>query len=147
MLNLEEEKAKYTFSMKLDIRWSDMDEMRHVNNAVYLTYFEQARVYYFQEACQWNWKELGVILASAHVDYIRPVVFPNATYVHVRTSKLGNKSFDLHYLITSVVDGVEQLTTNGYTTMVLYDYETNKSILIPPFLRDRISSFEKNLIQ
>jgi acyl-CoA thioester hydrolase len=67
--------------------------------------------------------------------------------VHVRTNKLGNKSFDLHYLITSVVDGVEQLTTNGYTTMVLYDYETNKSILIPPFLRDRISSFEKNLIQ
>ncbi|MBP6731369.1 MAG: thioesterase family protein, partial [Chitinophagales bacterium] len=51
MLNLEEEKAKFRFKMKLDIRWSDMDEMRHVNNAVYLTYFEQARVYYFNEAC------------------------------------------------------------------------------------------------
>lgn len=77
MLNLEEEKLKFRFKMKLDIRWSDMDEMRHVNNAVYLTYFEQARVYYFHEACEWDWKAIGAILANAHVDYLKPVVFPN----------------------------------------------------------------------
>jgi acyl-CoA thioester hydrolase len=142
MLNLEEEKAKYVFKMALDIRWSDMDEMRHVNNAVYLTYFEQARVYYFRDACQWNWKEIGVILASAHVDYLRPVVFPNPTTIYVRTNKIGNKSFELSYLITSFVNHVEELTTTGYTTMVLYDYDTNKSVLIPDDLRNRISRYE-----
>ena len=142
MLNLPDEKAKFRFKMKLDIRWSDMDEMRHVNNAVYLTYFEQARVYYFHEACQWNWKEIGVILASAHVDYLRPVVFPNPTYVYVRTSKIGTKSFEISYLITSIVNGVEELTTTGYTTMVLYDYETNKSVAIPDFLKERIRAYE-----
>lgn len=128
--------------MKLDIRWSDMDELRHVNNAVYLTYFEQARVYYFQEACRWDWKEIGVILASAHVDYLKPVVFPNPTNIYVRTSKLGTKSFEISYLITSTIDGVEELTTTGYTTMVLYDYETNKSVIIPDFLRERIRAYE-----
>ncbi len=142
MLNLEEEKAKFRFKMKLDIRWSDMDEMRHVNNAVYLTYFEQARVYYFNEACQWNWKEIGAILANAHVDYIRPVVFPNPTTVYVRTSKLGNKSFEVHYLITSVVNGVEELTTTGHSTMVMFDYKTNKSVAIPEHLRERIYNYE-----
>jgi len=142
MLNLDEEKSKYVFTMKLDIRWSDMDEMRHVNNAVYLTYFEQARVYYFQEACAWDWKEIGVILASAHVDYLRPVVFPNPTSVYVRTSKIGNKSFELNYMITSVVNGIEELTTTGYTTMVLFDYESNKSVVIPDFLREKITGFE-----
>ena len=142
MLNLDEEKAKYVFTMKLDIRWSDMDEMRHVNNAVYLTYFEQARVYYFQEACAWDWKEIGVILASAHVDYLRPVVFPNPTSVYVRTSKIGNKSFELNYMITSVVNGIEELTTTGYTTMVLFDYESNKSVVLPDFLREKINGFE-----
>ena len=142
MLNIEEEKKKYVFTMKLDIRWSDMDEMRHVNNAVYLTYFEQARVYYFQEACEWDWKEIGVILASAHVDYLRPVVFPNPTSVYVRTSKIGNKSFELSYMITSVVNGIEELNTTGYTTMVLFDYESNKSVLIPNFLREKISGYE-----
>ncbi len=142
MLNLEEEKSKFVFTMKVDIRWSDMDELRHVNNAVYLTYFEQARVYYFQEACDWNWKEIGVILASAHVDYLRPVVFPNPTYIYVRTSKIGNKSFEMSYLITTIENGVEKLATTGYTTMVLYDYETNKSVVIPDFLRDRIKGYE-----
>jgi len=142
MINLEDEKSKYIFTMKLDIRWSDMDELRHVNNAVYLTYFEQARVYYFQEACQWNWKEIVVILASAHVDYLRPVVFPNPTYVYVRTSKIGTKSFEISYLITSIVNGIEELTTTGHTTMVLYDYESNKSVSIPDFLRERIRAYE-----
>ncbi|MBP6731294.1 MAG: acyl-CoA thioesterase, partial [Chitinophagales bacterium] len=133
---------KFRFKMKLDIRWSDMDEMRHVNNAVYLTYFEQARVYYFNEACQWNWKEIGAILANAHVDYIRPVVFPNPTTVYVRTSKLGNKSFEVHYLITSVVNGVEELTTTGHSTMVMFDYKTNKSVTIPEHLRERLNNYE-----
>ncbi len=142
MLNLEEEKAKFRFKMKLDIRWSDMDEMRHVNNAVYLTYFEQARVYYFVEACQWNWKEIGAILANAHVDYLKPVVFPNPTFVYVRTSKLGNKSFEIHYLITSVVDGNEELTTTGHSTMVMFDYKTNKSVPMPDHLRERLKDYE-----
>ena len=142
MLNLEEEKSKFRFKMKLDIRWSDMDEMRHVNNAVYLTYFEQARVYYFHEACEWNWHEIGAILANAHVDYLKPVVFPNATFVYVRTSKLGNKSFETQYMITSIVNGVEELTTTGYSTMVLFDYKTNKTVAMPDNLRERLTKYE-----
>ncbi|MBS1611395.1 MAG: acyl-CoA thioesterase [Bacteroidetes bacterium] len=145
-MELEELKKQFRFKMKLDIRWSDMDEMRHVNNAVYLTYFEQARVYYFHEACQWNWKEIGAILANAHVDYLRPVVFPNDTYVYVRTSKLGNKSFEVSYIITSIVKGEEQLTTTGSTTMVLFDYQTNKSVPMPDYLRERLSNYEGNKI-
>lgn len=141
-MNLEELKKEFRFKMKLDIRWSDMDEMRHVNNAVYLTYFEQARVYYFHEACQWDWKEIGAILANAHVDYLKPVVFPNPTYVYVRTSKLGNKSFEVKYLITSEVKGVEELTTTGSTTMVLFDYKTNQSVPMPEHLRTRLKDYE-----
>lgn len=141
-MELEELKKQFKFKMKLDIRWSDMDEMRHVNNAVYLTYFEQARVYYFHEACQWNWKEIGAILANAHVDYLRPVVFPNPTYVYVRTSKLGNKSFEVSYIITSEENGIEKLTTTGYTVMVLFDYATNKSVPMPEHLREKIKRYE-----
>lgn len=142
MLDLETEKAKFKFKMKLDIRWSDMDEMRHVNNAVYLTYFEQARVYYFQESCQWDWKEIGVILANSHVEYLRPVVFPNPTFVYVRTSKLGNKSFEIQYIITSFANGVEQLTTTGYSTMVMFDYKTQGSVAMPDYLKERIKTYE-----
>ncbi len=119
-----------------------MDEMRHVNNAVYLTYFEQARVYYFHEACEWKWEEIGAILANAHVDYLKPVVFPNPTYVYVRTSRMGNKSFEIHYLITSFVNGTEELTTTGHSTMVMFDYKANNSVAMPDSLRKRITDYE-----
>ena len=142
MLNFEEEKARYVFKLKLDVRWGDMDEMGHVNNAIYLTYFEQARIYYFEAACKWNWKEQGAILASAHVDYIRPILFPNVTYVHVRTSKIGNKSLEINYLITTIVNGIEHLATTGYTVMVMFDYKNNTSIPVPDFIREFIRSYE-----
>ncbi|MFN8287848.1 MAG: thioesterase family protein [Chitinophagales bacterium] len=141
-MDLEELKKNFRFKKEVDIRWSDMDEMRHVNNAVYLTYFEQARVYYFHESCQWDWKMDGAILANAHVDYLRPVVFPNPTFIYVRTKKLGTKSFDLQYMITSIVDGKEELTTTGYTTMVMFDYKTNKTVVMPDYLREKIMNFE-----
>lgn len=141
-MNLEEEKMKFRFKMKLDIRWSDMDEMRHVNNAVYLTYFEQARVYYFHESCKWDWTAIGAILANAHVDYLRPVVFPNPTYVYVRTSRLGTKSFEVVYMITSIVNGVEELTTTGHTTMVMFDYKTNGSVIMPEDLKQKLRDYE-----
>ena len=141
-MNLEEEKMKFRFKMKLDIRWSDMDEMRHVNNAVYLTYFEQARVYYFHESCEWDWNSIGAILANAHVNYLRPVVFPNPTFVYVRTSKLGTKSFEVQYMITSFVNGVEELTTTGHTTMVMFDYKTNASVVMPDHLKERLKDYE-----
>jgi acyl-CoA thioester hydrolase len=141
-MTLEEAKSQFRFKMKLDIRWSDMDEMRHVNNAVYLTYFEQARVYYFHESCRWDWNEIGAILANAHVDYLKPVVFPNPTYVYVRTSKLGNKSFEIQYLITSMMNGLEELTTTGYSVMVMFDYKTNSSVLMPESMKERIRDYE-----
>ena len=146
MLNLEEEKSKFVFKMKVDIRWSDMDEMGHVNNAIYLTYFEQARVHYCQESCEWDWKVLGVILANAHLDYIRPVVFPNPTFCYVRTSKIGNKSLVINYLITTMINGVEELATTGYTVMVMFDYKSNQSTPVPDFIRERIRAYETEVL-
>lgn len=146
MIILEEEKKRFRFKIPIDIRWSDMDELGHVNNAVYLTYFEQARVYYFQDSCQWNWKETGVILANAHIDFLRPVIFPNPTFIHLRTSKIGNKSFELQYLITSEIKGREKLATTGSTTLVMFDYHKQVSIPMPDYLKEKIRSYEPEKI-
>jgi acyl-CoA thioester hydrolase len=141
-MNIEEQKAQFRFRMKIDMRWSDMDMMNHINNAVYLTYFEQARGHYFHHSCQWNWKEDGLILASAHVNYIRPLFFMDEAYIYIRTSKMGTKSFDTQYLITRVVNGVEEACTDGYTTMVMFDYKTQKGIAVPDRIRQKLFDYE-----
>jgi acyl-CoA thioester hydrolase len=139
----DSENENYIFKMKLEIRWSDMDQLGHVNNAKYLTYFEQARIEYLHEVCQWDWAETGAILANAYVDYHRPVVYPAPTYVYVRVSKMGNKSFELNYMIVSQIGGKEKVMTTGYTTLVVFDYHTNTSVPIPDFIRQQIEAYEK----
>ena len=54
---------------KIEIRFSDCDRYKHVNNAVYLTYFEQARIHYFGEILgeNWDWTKNGVILKKHFV--------------------------------------------------------------------------------
>lgn len=144
--SLEEEKEKYRFKLKLEVRWSDMDEMHHVNNAVYLTYLEQAKIYYFGEAMKINWGEISFILASAHIDYIKPLVFPNEAFVYVRVSKFGNKSFEMNYLVTGFENGIEKLSATGNTTLVMFDYKTNQTIVLPESLKETIKNYEPQKI-
>jgi acyl-CoA thioester hydrolase len=142
MLNLEEEKSKFRFKMKLDVRWSDMDEMHHVNNAVYHTYTEQARIYYFHDTLQLDWTKASFILASAHIDYLKPLVFPSEAYVYLRCTKFGTKSFELQYLITMIEKGVETLCAAASTTLVMFDYKTNKTMVMPESIKEVISNYE-----
>lgn len=145
-LPLEEMLKPFRFRKRVETRWSDMDEMHHVNNAVYLTYFEQARVYYFHEACQWDWKNDGAILASANVNYVVPLRFPEAAFIYVRTAKIGNKSIELHYvIIRENEDGSQTLITVGSTVMVTFDYKTQKSIAVPDYIKDRLLAYEPGL--
>ena len=130
-MNLEEVKAKFKFKLKLDVRWSDMDEMHHVNNAVYLTYFEQARIYYFGDTLKLNWDEMSFILASVKIDYLKALVFPCEAWVYMRITKFGNKSFETQYLVTGLTDGKEEISAAGHSTLVMYDYKANKTKSLP----------------
>lgn len=142
MLNLEDEKSKFRFKMNLNIRWGDMDAMRHVNNAVYLTYFEEARIYYFGDALQLNPSEIRFILASVHIDYLKPMIFPNPAFIYTRISKFGIKSMEMHHLVTSIVNGNEELSAKGYSVLVSFDYKTNQTVLTPESLKEKIRDYE-----
>jgi len=147
MENTEDILKQFRFRMKISKRWSDLDEIGHVNNAVYLTYFEEARGYYFNESCEWNWKVDGVILASNQIDYIRPILYLDPTYMYVRTSKLGNKSFEVQYAIFNEYEDKKVLMSRGSSALVMYDYKTLASFPIPERLRERIKAYEPQPIQ
>ncbi len=128
--------------MKLDIRWSDMDEMHHVNNAVYHTYTEQARIYYFHDTLKLDWGQASFILASSKMDYLKPLVFPGEAYVYLRCTRFGNKSFELQYLITGFEKGVETLYALATTTLVMFDYKTQSTQVMPESIKETIRDFE-----
>ncbi len=134
----------FHFRTLVEIRWSDLDAFQHVNNAVYLTYFEQGRIQYFRDLeIPWNWRETGAILAHASVDYRAPLHFNDRAFIFVRCSRLGTKSMDFEYLIgVEQPDGSLITATTGTTCLVAYSYEKGLSVKLPFEARKQIELVE-----
>ena len=131
---------------KIEIRFADIDAFGHVNNAVFLTYFEQARVRYFDDVLGWDydWSKEGVIVARSEVDYILPVHFRDTLTMYTGCSRIGNKSFDISYqALRTDNKGNEILVADGVTVMVAFDYVNGKSIEVPALWKDKLEIFER----
>ena len=127
----------------MQLRWKDIDQFGHVNNAVYLTYFETARYYYNRDVNQWDWNQDQYIIASIKVDYLRPIFYPGDIKVFLRIGDIGDKSFVFHYAITFEKNGIEKLAATGQSTQVFYDIRNQKTIPIPERIMKQWKAFEK----
>ena len=82
----------------------------------------------------------GIILARLQFDYEQPLDYREEIAVACRIARMGRKSFDFLYEIWS--ETRRQRAAHGLSTMVAYDYEANKSIVIPERWREIITSYE-----
>ena len=121
----------FNFKTPIAIRFADIDAFGHVNNAIYLTYFEIARSAYWEERIEWNWNQVGIIIRKSAVEYLKPIILSDKVYAYVRTSKIGRSSFELEYILVKEVNGEEEVCTSGQTLCVAFDYKSNKPVSIP----------------
>lgn len=117
----------------IPIRFSDIDVMGHVNNAVYLTYFEQARIAFFSELIgeKWDWNKLGILLAKNEVEYLQPVLLNDQLTAETKIEKIGTKSIVIAYELFVERDGKRLLTTTGKSVLVCFDYLKSETIPVP----------------
>ncbi len=136
--------STYRFAHPIEVRYGDLDPQGHLNNAKYLTYFEQARIQYLIHLGLFHpsqsFLEIGIILAEARVTFLKPVRFGQQIEVCVRVTRLGNKSFEMEYLLRDRQSGEE--LARGSSVQVAYDYHTSQTIPIPPSWRHTIAQFE-----
>lgn len=134
----------FKFSIPVHIRWQDLDPLGHVNNAVFVTYFEMARGAYIGEVCpDWDWKQHIFLIASVHVDFKKELMLTHIVpKVHVRTSQIGTKSFGLEYAITTEKDGEEILHATGSTVQVMFDPVNRKTIPMADWIREALTDFD-----
>lgn len=141
--------ADFYFYHPIEVRYGDLDPQGHVNNAKYLTYFEQARVAYWIGLGLFtkdqSFMELGVILADVHITYFEPVYFGQSIKVGVHVAKLGNKSMTWEQNIVDAETGKE--LAKGEVVVVAYDYKEAKTMSIPQEWRDKISVFEAPVVE
>ncbi len=130
--------------IKVKVRFSDLDAMRHVNNATYLSYLEEARIAYFKEALNKPMDKLDfqAVVARIEIDYKQPIIFGDELEILSRISKIGNKSFDMDHII--IIDRNENkiIAAEIVTKLVSYNYETQTSFPIPAYARKLIQDYE-----
>ncbi len=119
--------ADYPHVHRDSVRFRDCDAMGHVNNAVYSTYLEEARI-----------GVLGAlhdfILARVEIDFRAELRMGEEVEVRTRCSRVGTKSFDLEHVIAA--DG--RVVAEAKSVLVSYDYERGESVPVPGELRARL---------
>lgn len=125
------------------IRFRDLDALGHVNNAVYFTFMEIARVEYFRQIGLLKSGEFPApffIIAEATCQFKAPIDLATALVVQARVSRLGNSSFDMEYRFVDEVSGA--VLAAGRTVQVTFDYAARRSVPLPAEWRAAISQWE-----
>ncbi|MES2277064.1 MAG: thioesterase family protein [Bacteroidota bacterium] len=140
---MAENLADYKFNTPISIRFSDIDAFGNVSNTIYLTYFEIARQHYWKEIAQWDMGQAGVILGKSEINYLKPLVLEDQVKCYVRTSRIGNSSFDMMYILVKITPHGEEICTTGKSLCVSYDYTAKKPIGIPKGERQRMIEYDE----
>lgn len=134
----------YPVSVEIPVRFRDVDGMGHVNNAVFSTYLETARIHYWErldpDVRGGDLSRVTMILARAEIDFRDQIAYGETVRVLARCPRIGTKSFDLEYRIESA-DG-SRLYAQARTVQVAYDYRERKTVPVSDDLRRRIEALE-----
>ncbi|PAP76114.1 acyl-CoA thioesterase [Rubrivirga marina] len=132
------------YTARLAVRWSDMDELGHVNNAVYQTYFEQARIELFErwagDGEAWpGAPETGPVLVAVEAQFKKPVVYPATVVVRLTAGEAGRTSLPLDCELT--IEGDEgTVYATARTVLVWIDRATGRAVRLPDAIRQRLAS-------
>jgi acyl-CoA thioester hydrolase len=128
----------FPFSCPVEVRYSDIDAMNHVNNAVYVTYLELARVQLWRERFGFSGsaRDIPIILARAAVDYRSPIDLNDTVEIGVGVSHVGRTSFTFAYRI----EASGRLAAEAETVQVYFDYAAGKPCPIIADLRAHLAA-------
>lgn len=129
----------FQFSTVIDIRFADLDAYGHVNNAIYFTYLEHARVKMFQEYFgAFLDSSLLFLVVRAECDYRLPITLNDSLQITLKVEQLRHSSFTFTYLLH---DGGGREFATARTVMVGYDPQTKKPAALPVKMRETFAPF------
>lgn len=140
MTHLEKE---YHVVLTQDVIWNDMDAYGHVNNTVYLRYFESARIAWFDAIGISEHKArtgIGPILANVMCNFRLPLDYPDRIQIACRGRILSPKKIRTEYAVLSERHGAA--AADGEGLVVYYDYNTGRSCEIPDVIVAAITALD-----
>lgn len=122
------------------VRFGDLDAMRHLNNVVFLRYFETARISYLRHLIPSHSPAdpehdgFGLIFAECHINYRSPVHFDEEVAVHCAIGEVRRSAFQVTFAMR--VD--DRLAAEGYGWLVAFDYAEQAPRHLPDELRETL---------
>jgi acyl-CoA thioester hydrolase len=123
----------FDFVHRERVRFRDVDGMGHVNNAVFLTYLEEARIAYL---LRFGAEVGSMILARVEIDFRSPLRTGDEIDVGVRPATVGTKSFELEYEVRRG----DTVAAEAKTVIVSFDYEAGRSVELPDTWREALAA-------
>lgn len=141
------ELADFPVQTDIIVQWGEMDAAYHVNNVVYLRWFEHARVVYLDRL---NYPVVleqeglpGVILAKQDCKYLFPVRYPDTIAMGIKVTEMGADRFVMHCKMYSQEH--QRLVAIANATIVTYDYVKQAKAPVPESLRQGIQAIEQQV--
>lgn len=127
-------------SETFNVRFYETDALQHVSNTVVVGWFETAREPIFRmftpELDLQNWP---LILASYKVDFLKQLFYGQPVTVKTWISRIGKSSFDVYQEVWQH----DECCASGSTTMVHFEYTSQKSKVIEGDLKQQLESHMK----
>ncbi len=123
----------FDFVHRETVRFRDVDALGHVNNAVFLTYLEEARIAFLVPL---GAEVSNMILARVEIDFRAPLRMGDEIEIGVRPANVGTKSFELEYEVRSR----DAVAAEAKTVLVSFDYESGRSIELPESWREALAA-------
>ncbi len=128
----------FRLKVPIEVRFRDLDVLEHVNNAVYATYLEVARLRYLTDVGLGAPPKPTMMVARLEIDFQTSIVFGQRVEVGIRVAEIGAKSFAFAYEVRA--DG--EIAAVGKSVQVWFDFASNQSVRVPDSARERIRAFE-----
>lgn len=132
-----------TFTLHHRVLWRDVDALRHVNNATYLSYVEEARLAYqktvlgtaSRDAMPW-------VVAEARCRYLSPIVLDEDVATSLRVLRVGRSSVTIGFRIDAGLEPA-RLAAEGEVVQVHVDLATGRATSLPAAWRTAVEGYER----
>jgi acyl-CoA thioester hydrolase len=132
----------FRFSTDVTVRFAETDAQGVAHNAVYLVWFEVARIAYLAEYAggysRLRAQGIESLVLESHVRYREPARFDDRLRIHARISEVRRARFRFDY----VVARDDQAIADGWTLHACVDARTLRPTRIPPYLTEAIATAE-----
>ena len=133
--------ADFPVTVEQPVQWGEQDGFGHINNMYFIRWFESARIAYLAKCgVELTTDGVGPILAAVKCNFRRQVKYPATVIVGSRITRIGRSSMSMEHAMWNKATG--ELVADGDSTVVMFDYQNQKSAEVSVNTRQRIESLE-----